>query len=330
MGKASAAIFGGAGFIGSHLLRYLRQQGIYERLYCIDIAEPRFLVQDVDYVKHDVRFPVPPELVGAGELEVFNLAAVHTTPGHQDWEYYWTNVLGATNICEFATKRSVKQLFFTSSIAVYGPSEDPKDEDCPLEPVGAYGRSKLQAERIHSVWQQERSNERHLTIVRPAVIYGFTERGNFTRLSKMLARGRFFYPGRTDTIKACGYVKDLVKSMIFAAQRREGTTVYNFAYPRRTTSSEICEAFCDSAGYARPKLVIPISIMLFAAVCFELIGKLGLRTDINRERVRKLMNSTNIIPKRLQEWGYNYDFDLHSSLDDWKSESVQVEVSGYT
>lgn len=329
MSKISAAIFGGAGFIGSHLLRFLSEQGIYDRLYCIDIAEPRFRVPDVIYLSHDLRDPVPLDLIEPCELELFNLAAVHTTPGHEDWEYYWTNVLGAVHVCDFAAKRAARRIVFTSSIAVYGPSEDPKDEDARLEPVSAYGRSKLQAEKIHSMWQQEQPEQRQLVIVRPAVIYGFTERGNFTRLSKLLAAHRFFYPGRTDTIKACGYVKDLVRSMQYVSQSNRGISVYNFAQPRRTTSQEICESFCDVAGYARPKIVVPISLMLLAAFGFELIGKLGWRTDINRERVMKLMNSTNIVPKRLGEWGYTFEYDLHASLEDWKSESTRAGIPGF-
>jgi GlcNAc-P-P-Und epimerase len=329
MNTASAVVFGGAGFIGSHLLRTLREQGTFRQLYSVDVGEPRFRVPDVTYLAHDVCEPIPAGLVGPGELEVFNLAAVHTTPGHEDWEYYWTNVLGTVNVCEFAAKRDARRIFFTSSIAVYGPSEEPKDEDARLEPTSAYGRSKLHAERIHALWQQERPDSRQLVIVRPAVIYGFCERGNFTRLSKLLAAKRFFYPGRSDTIKACGYVKDLIGSLLYVGHSRQGIAIFNFAQPRRITSREICEAFCDVAGYSRPKIVIPISVMLVAAFGFEILGRLGWRTDINRQRVMKLMNSTNIVPKRLEEWGYKYQFDLNSSLDDWKSESNQVGKSRF-
>ncbi len=54
--------------------------------------------------------------------EVYNLAAVHTTPGHEDWEYFWTNVWGAIHICEFATRVDARMVFFTSSISTYGPT----------------------------------------------------------------------------------------------------------------------------------------------------------------------------------------------------------------
>ena len=71
--------------------------------------------------------------------------------------------------------------------------------------------------------------------------------GNFTRLAALLAKGRFVYPGRRDTIKSCGYVKDLVSSMLFMAARPVNKIVYNFCYPERYTSEDICAAFSDAA-----------------------------------------------------------------------------------
>jgi len=58
------------------------------------------------------------------------------------WEYYWTNVRGATNVCKFASDVGANYLLFTSTMMVYGPTEAPKDEDSLLEPVNAYGRRK--------------------------------------------------------------------------------------------------------------------------------------------------------------------------------------------
>jgi len=65
------------------------------------------------------------------------------------WEYYWTNVHGATNVCKFASDVGADYLLFTSTMMVYGPTEAPKDEDSLVEPVNAYGRSKILAEGIH-------------------------------------------------------------------------------------------------------------------------------------------------------------------------------------
>jgi nucleoside-diphosphate-sugar epimerase len=322
MSNRQAIVFGGAGFIGCHLLKRLAKIRRYERLYSVDIAEPRFTTEGVDYVNFDIRQPIPMSLCGNnGPSDIFNFAAVHITPGHEDWEYYWTNVHGATNVCKFASDVDANNVFFTSTMMVYGPTEAPKDEDGTLEPVNAYGRSKILAEGIHRLWQAERPDRRRLTIVRPGVIYGLGERGNFTRLSHALRQRRFFFPGRTDTIKACGYVDDLVSSMIEMAERNEGVFLYNFCHPQRYTSKQICEAFSQVAGYPEPRMVVPLWLLGLAAFGFEVLSMLGLKTDINRARVRKLYESTNMVPGRLQQIGFDYRHDLPAGLAAWKQSS---------
>ena len=217
-----AIVFGGAGFIGSHLLKRLAEDGDYDGLFSVDVVAPRFAVDGVRYVDFDVRRPLPADLCGEGPFELYNFAAVHTTPGHADWEYYWTNVHGATHVCRFADAVGAERLTFTSTMMVYGPTEGEKDEDGPLEPVNAYGRSKILAEEVHRSWQAADPGRRKLTIVRPGVIYGLAEHGNFTRLARALRQRRFVYPGRVDTVKACGYIADLVEidNVRARAQRR--------------------------------------------------------------------------------------------------------------
>ena len=65
-----------------------------------------------------------------------------------------------------------KEIVFTSSIAPYGAAEDLKTEDTLPTPNTPYGISKLVAEKIHTIWQAKKSNERQLTIVRPGVVFG--------------------------------------------------------------------------------------------------------------------------------------------------------------
>jgi GlcNAc-P-P-Und epimerase len=315
-----AIVFGGAGFIGTHLLTRLVTSKKYARIVAVDIAKPRARVEGVENVHHDVREPIYATLAGGMPADIFNLAAIHVTPGHPEGDYYYTNVLGAVNVCRFAKETGSTAVTFTSSISIYGPSEDPLDEDSQPAPVSAYGRSKLSAEAIHLLWQSEDSTRR-LTIVRPAVIYGRYEQGNFTRLSRLLERRAFVYPGRKDTIKSCGYVKDLISSMLFMASRNDGVSIYNFCYQHRYTISEICLAFSQAAGYKKPNLTVPIWFMNLAVLPFEMLHALGINTGINRDRIKKLWFSTNILPKRLVASGFNFEYDVLSSLEEWKRES---------
>ncbi|WGD50676.1 NAD-dependent epimerase/dehydratase family protein [Bradyrhizobium sp. CB1650] len=317
---SQAIVFGGAGFIGTHLMTRLIASKSYSRIVSIDIGKPRAHVDGVEYIHHDVREPIDPEVGGGRPSDIFNLAAIHVTPGHPEGDYYYTNVLGAVNVCRFANETGSRNILFTSSISIYGPTEAPLDEDATPAPVSAYGRSKLSAEAIHRLWQSENA-DRRLTIVRPAVIYGHFERGNFTRLSRLLERRAFIYPGRTDTIKSCGYVKDLVSSMLFMASRNDGVSIYNFCYEHRYTINEICSAFSQTAKYPKPALTIPIWLMNLAVLPFEMLHAVGLKTGINRDRIRKLWFSTNILPKRLVASGFKFDYDLASSLAEWRRES---------
>ena len=101
----------------------------------------------------------------SGEIcEIYNFAAVHREPGHSDYEYFETNLLGAENICKWAENVNCKKLIFTSSISPYGVSEMIKDESSIPIPITAYGSSKLAAEKIHCTWQaksnQNQSNSK--------------------------------------------------------------------------------------------------------------------------------------------------------------------------
>jgi GlcNAc-P-P-Und epimerase len=321
MDSKKAIVFGGAGFVGSHFLQRLANDRRYDGLFSVDIAQPRFTVGGVDYKTFDIRLPIPADLCGAGTFDIYNFAAVHTTPGHEDFEYYWANVNGATNVCRYASDVGADRIVFTSTMMVYGPTEAPKGEDDLLEPVNAYGRSKILAEGIHRLWQSERADTRRLTIVRPGVIYGLAERGNFTRLSGALRERRFVYPARTDTIKACGYVEDLVSSMIEMEKQDQSVFLYNFCHPERYTIADICAAFSKVAGYPAPRFVIPFWLLGLVAYGFELLSALGVKTDINRARVRKLYQSTNMVPKRLKEAGFDWRHDLLAGLSAWKQAS---------
>lgn len=313
--KKKFIIFGGSGFIGSHLVRELNQRGLTD-IIIADIVVPKGnMFTDTRFVHCDVRETIPVNIT-PGPATVVNLAAVHRTPGHPDHEYFDTNVKGATNITKFCEETGSTTLWFTSSIAVYGPTEEPKSETSILVPNSAYGKSKFEAEEIHRVWQAN-SADRKLVIVRPAVIFGRGENGNFTKLAKALKKGLFAYPGRNETIKGCGYVEDLVASLFFMNDQPEASLLYNFCYSHQYTIKEICETFGKVAGYRNPLCTIPLPLMVNAARPFQLLNALGLKNGIHPARMYKLVKSTNIIPGELGKRGYPYRTDLEEGLRRW-------------
>ncbi len=314
----SYVIFGGSGFIGSHLVKEL-QKNESVKVVVADIKEPTCSQPPNVVFKYcDVRKPIDP-CIASGPSVVVNLAAVHRTPGHADHEYFDTNVKGAQNIVRFCEATGSKTLWFTSSIATYGPTEDPLTETSPIKPNSAYGKSKLEAEKIHRLWQ-DGETDRKLIIVRPAVVFGAGENGNFTKLAKALKRGLFVYPGRKDTIKSCGYVEDLIGSLFFMNDQSEGMILYNYSYPTRYSIEDICQTFAKVAGLHCPLGTIPLPLMVNLAKIFQVLNRLGLKNGIHPARMYKLTRSTNILPAELVRRGYPYKTELEEGLRRWLQE----------
>lgn len=317
-------VFGGSGFVGMHLSFMLHND--YDKIFIADIRPPHWHCKDFSenersvYVNCDVRKPIDPSLFANCDIScIVNLAAVHTSPGHEPHEYFETNILGARNVCALAEKLEVKRIIFTSSISVYGPGEDEKTENSVPMPAIPYGSSKAIAEHIHKEWKC-RSENRYLLILRPGVIFGKGEGGNFTRIANALERGFFPYPGRKNTVKACLYVKDICRFIIGRMTKGEGFELYNFCYDKKYTTEEIVTAFKKVLGYKAFCPVIPYWLVVFGASLLRLIKipaiqKMGLVPD----RILKLIRSTNISSKHLiKNAPYLFPTDLEIALEDWK------------
>ncbi len=312
----TCVVFGGSGFIGTHLAHRLVSGGW--RVVVADILSPVYAVAEpLSYQYCDVREEI--KLPVASEIDlVVNLAAVHRTPGHADSEYFSTNVGGARHVAAFCEWHDVPVLWFTSSISVYGSSEESRRETDRTEPNSAYGKSKLEAEAIYQSWQGSAARRR-LVIVRPAAIFGPGEGGNFVRLARSLRSGVFFYAGRRDTIKSCGYVEDLLDSLLFMERAGHGISLYNFCYPERYTIEDICLTMAEVGGLRQPRGTVPLGLLLVVAQMLGAAEKMRPQSGFgfHPERVYKLFRSTNIIPERLVEAGFRMPGGLASGLGRW-------------
>ncbi len=321
-------IFGGSGFIGTHLIHLLREEAVKpgDKIYDLDLVMPgeEGVVpgiveknEGVEYIRLDVRKPIALDFIPTEDDIIFNLAAVHRTPGHEDYEYFETNIRGAENVTAFAEKQGIRKILFTSSIAPYGAAEDLKEETTLPTPNTPYGISKLVAEKIHEEWQKGDASRRELTIVRPGIVYGKGEHGNMTRLYWGIRKGYFFYTGRKDTIKACIYVKELVRFFKYRMIDNHyiGTDTFNCTFEPAYRIDQICEAEMNATGIKRNIPVIPGGLLMTAARILGPIG--GKKVGIHPARVKKLMISTNISGKKMAGCGYRPIYTLEKSFEDW-------------
>lgn len=321
-------IFGGSGFIGTHLIHLLKEECVKpdDKIFDLDIVMPGEegivpgIVEKnngVEYIRLDVRKEIVFDFTPTENDIIFNLAAVHRTPGHPDHEYFETNIRGAENVTAFAKKHGIKKILFTSSIAPYGAVEEMKEETTLPTPNTPYGISKLVSEKIHEKWQYGDKENRELTIVRPGIVYGKGEHGNMTRLYWGQRKRYFFYTGRKDTIKACIYVKELVRFFKYRMVDNNfvGSDVYNCTFEPAFNIQQICETMQKATQMKRYIPLVPTGLLLVAATVLGPIG--GKKIGLHPARVKKLMISTNICGKKLAASGYKFNYTFEETFRDW-------------
>jgi nucleoside-diphosphate-sugar epimerase len=328
----SAVIFGGSGFIGSSFSLFLLNKKLFDRVYVVDLVSPNLnVVSDTEvmfFIHADVRSEIPTILFPNNVSLIANFAAIHREPGHEDREFFETNLLGAENVCKFAEKIGCQSIIFTSSISPYGVSESVKDESTFPIPVTAYGSSKLVAEKIHQIWQANDVSNRRLVIVRPGVVFGPGEGGNVSRLIKAVIHRYFFFMGNESTRKAGVYVKELCNAMwwVLQKQKKNGETVslFNMSMNPGPSIGEYVEAVCKIRGIKPFVPTVPYKALMCVAYVIDAIARpLGIKHPFSPVRIRKLVRSNNIIPTYLVEHGYQFQYSLDSAFEDWKSSSPE-------
>jgi nucleoside-diphosphate-sugar epimerase len=326
--KQTAIIFGGAGYIGSNMLHVFIADNVFEQYIVCDIKPLMGFDKEakVSYKNIDVRTQLNitiEEDYDPNTSWIFNFAAIHREPGHEFKEYFDTNIPGAENVTNFARANSIKNIYFTSSIAPYGKSLEKRNESSSLYPETAYGISKALAEKIHEKWMLEKQN-RKLIIVRPSVIFGPKDPGNVYRMIKALKKGTFVLPDGGKVVKGYGYIFGLIDSIKFTMGKADNHIIYNYAENPLVPLSEMTEIVKKKFGYTRPVFKISVKVLSFVAFFFGKFLKLfGKSTDIHPVRVRKAGFPTNIEPKYLIDNDFVFKYDFENALEHWKENSPE-------
>jgi UDP-glucose 4-epimerase len=153
MHKLKLLVTGGAGYIGSHMVRTLGEGGheiiVYDNLssgFADAVLFGKLIVDDLaDRERLELLFKA--ERFDA----VLHFAAHIVVPEsvRDPIKYYRNNFANALNLVDACVRHGVKNFIFSSTAAVYGaPAKVPIGERSALEPVNPYGSSKLMVERM--------------------------------------------------------------------------------------------------------------------------------------------------------------------------------------
>jgi UDP-glucose 4-epimerase len=149
--KGTVLVTGGAGFIGSHVVRQLGESA--ERVIVLDNLGRGFkqAVTAGELVVGDVgdRTLVSRLLAEHAVDTVMHFAAHTIVPESvaQPLKYYGNNTCATRSLLQACLENDVEHFVFSSTAAVYGiPERGYADEDSPTRPINAYGTSKLMSE----------------------------------------------------------------------------------------------------------------------------------------------------------------------------------------
>ncbi|MEQ8924218.1 MAG: NAD(P)-dependent oxidoreductase, partial [Fulvivirga sp.] len=242
-------ITGGSGFIGTHLIQSFLNGNPCAHILNIDLKSSDLSDERINTYFSDIRSE---GLINKIEDKIdfdycIHLAALCKEPGYHWEEYFETNHIGTINTIRLCEQLGIENIIFTSTMMVYKAGEIQQTEGSITTPDTAYGISKLLAEKELEAWRGRKSG-RSLKIIRPAVVFGENENGNFTRLYHTLKRGFFPYIGKRSTVKSNIYVKELVMFIEYLLEHKTKSDIFNFSFPEKYSMERIVGDFKSIFG----------------------------------------------------------------------------------
>jgi len=243
----NALVTGGAGFIGSHLVDRLVEDGldvtVIDNLQAGKLENLDDVKDRITFIKGDVRdVELLKEVIRDIDV-VFILGANASVPYSVENPRYdfETNALGTFNILDASVNSDVKKVVYASSAAVYGePEYTPIDEKHPLHPISPYGASKLAGETTGMAFKETYglnfASIRIFNTYGPRqpryVMYDFIMklRKNPKKLEVL---------GTGEQVRDYCYVSDMVDAFMLIAEKGEG--IYNAAGGAPTSIRELAE-----------------------------------------------------------------------------------------
>jgi UDP-glucose 4-epimerase len=277
-------VTGGAGFIGSHLIRYFQGQAECVVLDNFRSGHRRNLAGlDVRLIEGSITDRAAVRRAVQGISQVFHCAAMVSVPEsvQRPQECVEANVTGLLNVLEEAAAAGVRRLVFSSSAAVYGENPvSPKTEDLLPDPRSPYGITKLDGEYYCGMYA--RAGRIETVALRYFNVFGPRQDPNSAYaaavpifIQKALADDSLTIYGDGEQTRDFVYVGDVVAANVFAAQHPGLSGVYNVGYGTEITINALARriiAAASSKSQIRHEPVRPGDIRHSRASVDRLLG----------------------------------------------------------
>jgi UDP-glucose 4-epimerase len=288
---------GSSGYVGKKLVSAIDSDDVSIRLIS-RINNPIYTTEICDFRN---------EFVSSGFMKgvdtVFHLAGIAHDSSRFEEDYYKVNVIASQKLVELAVKSGVKRFIYVSSVKAGGEGE--KDlclrEDDNRVPESIYGKTKREAEI--KLLKVGNDSGMHISIIRPALIYGPQVKGNLAKMIKAINQGWFPPLSSINNKRSMVHVDDVVRAILFVASNEKANgEIFNLTDGRHHSSQEIYKTICKAIGKPIPKWSIPV----FA---FKLLAFLSPRI---KYKINKLIGDDYYSSEKLKLIG----FKTHKSLKD--------------
>lgn len=250
------------------------------------------------------------DLAAAGTIEeacedvdaIVHLAAAQHEANVDDAYFLKVNVGSTRTLLRQSARYGVKKLFYASSVGVYGVNDGTLiDEDTPIAPDNAYGRSKAAAEAMIGEYLRDGPDGLQVFIGRIGETYGPWD----MRLHKLYAgieKERFWLVGPCDNLHQPIHVDDLALAIdrLLEIPEAVGRPVI-LGGDRALTTREMCESIAASLGRNLSRWRVPLWPLTAAAVMMEsTLGRAGIQPPLHRRRLDFFRKSLELSTERRQ------------------------------
>lgn len=278
----SVLVTGATGFIGTHLLRRLRNEGWSVRAL-VRPDSPRAGRARVPGV--EVRWADISDVAGVSEAAAGVDVVLHAASAVSgDWsDHRRSTIEGTGHVIRAALEHGVRRIVFLSSLAVYDLQGVRKGEvimeDHPhhSEParVGPYALAKIAAER--ALMEAHEKYGLPVTILRPGMVVGPYGSVFFPHFGYRIGGLLFLITAPRDLVLPLTYIENTVDAILAAASREEAVgQAFNVVDADEVSVEEYLHRFRQATGGVPPMIRLPRAVPYAVTAAYELAASLGL------------------------------------------------------
>jgi len=248
-------VTGGAGFIGSHIVDWLLDEGFKVRvLDNLSTGDKKNLAKhqnkkSFQFIEGDIRnFDLIKKTVKGVDAVIHEAALVSVTRSVENpLLSNEVNVTGTVNLLKACVDAHVKRFIYASSCAVYGDSETlPNHENLAPKPLSPYAVDKLAAENyakvFHNVYGLETTSLRYFNVYGPRQKYGPYSGVISIFINRLLKNKPPIIYGDGKQTRDFINIKDVVEANMLALSKREAVgEVFNISTGEATTINKLTE-----------------------------------------------------------------------------------------